>query len=142
MANLSWNLRKNLTSLQGSVLLLITTVNFTRFWLMCHSLSTVEFTTCDVLKIIRNLNPNKAHGHGMISILMLKICDESICKPLGVIFWSCLQNGKKPMWFLSSKNQNKQEVKNCRHISLMPVLSEIFESSLYDSMFKFSTEHS
>ena len=62
----------------------------------CQSLSTVEFSTNDILKIIRNLNPNKAHGHDMISIRMLKICDESICKPLGIIFRSCLQNGKFP----------------------------------------------
>ena len=27
---------------------------------------------------------------------MLKICDESICKPVGIICWSCLQNGKLP----------------------------------------------
>ena len=38
----------------------------------CKSLSSVEFSTYDVLKIIRNLNPNKAHGHDMISIQMLK----------------------------------------------------------------------
>ena len=44
----------------------------------CQSLSTVEFSTNDILKIIRNLNPNKAHGHDMISIRMLKICNESI----------------------------------------------------------------
>ena len=32
----------------------------------------------------------------MISIRMLKICDESICKALGIIFRSCLENGKFP----------------------------------------------
>ena len=41
----------------------------------CQSLSTVEFSTYDILKIIRNLDPTKAHGHDMISIRMLKICD-------------------------------------------------------------------
>ena len=50
---------------------------------MCKLLSPVEFSTYDILKIIRNLNPNKAHSHDMISIPMLKICDESIYKPLG-----------------------------------------------------------
>ena len=34
----------------------------------CKLLSTVEFSTNDILKIIRNLNPNEAHGHDMISI--------------------------------------------------------------------------
>ena len=62
----------------------------------CQSLSTVEFSIYDILKVIRNLNPNKGHGHDMISIRMLKICDESICKPLGIIFRLCLQNGKLP----------------------------------------------
>ena len=59
----------------------------------CQSLSTVEFSTNDILKIIRNLNPNKAHGHDMISIRMLKIYDEFICETTEIIFWSCLQNG-------------------------------------------------
>ena len=27
---------------------------------------------------------------------MFKICDESICKPLGIIFLSCLTTGKFP----------------------------------------------
>ena len=57
-------------------------------------LSTVEFSTNDILKIVRNLNPNKAHGHNMISIRMLKICDEFIGKLLSIIFRSCLANGK------------------------------------------------
>ena len=39
----------------------------------CQSLSTVEFSTYDILKIIRNLDLNTAHGHDMISICMLKI---------------------------------------------------------------------
>ena len=62
----------------------------------CKSLSSVEFSKYDILKIIRNLNPNKAHGHDIISIGMLKICDESICKPLRIIFQLCLENGKFP----------------------------------------------
>ena len=44
-------------------------------------LSTFHFTSYDILKIIKNLEPNKAHGHDMISIWMIKICDTSICKP-------------------------------------------------------------
>ena len=67
----------------------------------CNSLSSVECSTNDILKIIRNTCPNKVHGHDMISIRMLKNCDESICKPLGVMFCSCLENrtflSKKPM---------------------------------------------
>ena len=46
-----------------------------------ESLSTIDFSTDDILKIIRNLDPDKSHGHDMISIRMIKICDTSICRP-------------------------------------------------------------
>ena len=36
-------------------------------------LSTISFTKDDIANIIKNLNPNKAHGCDMISICMLKI---------------------------------------------------------------------
>ena len=61
-----------------------------------ESLTTVDFSNNDFLKIIRNIDPNKAHGHDMISIRMVKICDDSICKPLKLIFQSCLESGKFP----------------------------------------------
>ena len=60
-------------------------------------LSTISFTKDDIAKIIKNLNPNKAHGFDMISIRMLKICGDSILKPLELIFKSCLENGKFPI---------------------------------------------
>ena len=61
-----------------------------------ESLSTIDFSTNDILKIIRNLDPNKAHGHDMISIRMIKICDTSICRPLKLIFQACLESEKFP----------------------------------------------
>ena len=33
----------------------------------CKSLSVVEFSTNDILKLIRNLNPDKTHGHDSYS---------------------------------------------------------------------------
>ena len=45
-------------------------------------------------KALRNLDPNKAHGHDMLSIRMLKICDDSLCRPLGLIFHPCFENGQ------------------------------------------------
>ena len=111
----------------------------------CKVLSTVDFSTNDILKIIRNLNPNKAHGHDMISSRMLKICDKSICKPLKIIFRSCLDNGKFPSEWKNAnmvpvfRKNNKQELKNYPPISLLPVSSKIFE--MYDSMIKIFTEN-
>ena len=41
-------------------------------------LSAIHFTSDDILKMIKSLDPNKAHSHDMISIWMIKICDASI----------------------------------------------------------------
>ena len=41
----------------------------------------------------KSLNPNKAHGHGNISICMLKICGDTICKPVEQIFKQALTTG-------------------------------------------------
>ena len=71
-----------------------------------ESISKINFSTDDTLKIIRNLDVNKSHEHDMISIRMIKICDTSLCRPLKLIFQSCLESGKFPiewkkkrMWF-------------------------------------------
>ena len=61
-----------------------------------ESLSKINFSTDDILKVIRNHDPNKAHGHDMIIIRMIKICDTSVCRPLKLIFQSCLKSGKFP----------------------------------------------
>ena len=61
-----------------------------------ESLDTVNFSTDDISKITNNLDPNKAQGHDMLSIQMIKLCSNSICKPLSIIFNDCLKEGKFP----------------------------------------------
>ena len=43
-------------------------------------LGTINFTIDNIEKIIVSLNPNKANGRDNISIRMLKICGDTICK--------------------------------------------------------------
>ena len=50
-------------------------------------LSTVALSVEAIGKIIQNLDSNKADGHGNISVRMLKICGDSIYKPLEITFW-------------------------------------------------------
>ena len=45
------------------------------------SLCNISFTDNGIGKIIKYLDRNKAHGHDMMSIGMLKICGDSIYKP-------------------------------------------------------------
>ena len=106
-------------------------------------LSTIKFVDTDILKIIRNLNPNKAHGHDKLSIRMLKICDNSICRPLELIFNDCLANGIVPsVWKKGNivpvhKKNDKQRLNNYRPISLLPIRSKIFERIIFNEIFRF-----
>ena len=62
-------------------------------------LSSLQFEDKDIIKIIRTLNINKAHGYDDISIRMLKIGDLAIIKPLSIIFRNCINNSTFPdLW--------------------------------------------
>ena len=61
-----------------------------------NRLSTVNFSIDDIAKILQNLDPNKAHGHDKISIRMLQLCGNSICKPLALVFQQAMERGSFP----------------------------------------------
>ena len=79
----------------------------------------------------------------MLSIRMLKLCGESIYKPLNLIFKSCLETGQFPSDCKKAnvapvfKKGDKQLLKNYCPISLLPILGKIFERLLYNEMFEF-----
>ena len=50
---------------------------------LTHNLfSSFQFTADDIKSIRNKLHPNKVHGHDMISIRMIKLCGDSIYRPL------------------------------------------------------------
>ena len=110
-------------------------------------LSMVKFVNTDILKIIQNLNPNKAHGHEKISIRILKICGNSLCRPLEFIFTDFLINGIFPsVWKKGNivpvhKKNDKQRLNNYRRISLLPIRSKVFERLIFNEMFGFFIEN-
>ena len=59
-------------------------------------LANIEFTKDDIKRIICKLDPNKDHGHDMISIRMLKMSGAAIIEPLFKIFKNCLKSGIFP----------------------------------------------
>ena len=59
-------------------------------------LRTLDFNEEEILKVIRNLNINKAHGHDEISIRMIKICDTSLIKPLVMLFENSIKSSCYP----------------------------------------------
>ena len=48
----------------------------------------------DILKIIKSLNVNKAHGHYGISVRMIATCDELLVHSLSLIFGGCIDTGE------------------------------------------------
>ena len=98
----------------------------------------VTFTGDDIATFIQNLDLNKAHAHDTLSIRMLKLCGKSICKPLDLIFQSCIKHGEFPTeWKKANvvpvhKKSDKQILKNYRPVSLLPICGKIFERLWYN----------
>ena len=111
-------------------------------------LSSFQFNDQDILKIIRALHVNKAHGCDDISIRMIKICDQSIVKPLSIIYQNCLNTGTFPdIWKKSNivsvhKKGDRQIVNNYRPVSLLPVCRKILERLVFNSIFDFLDNNS
>ena len=104
------------------------------------SISAITFTCDDIATLSKNLNPNKAHDHDMISICMLKLCGKSSCKPLDLIFQSCIKQGKFPTeWKKANvvpvhKKGDKQIFKNYRPVSLLYICGKIFQRLIYNNL--------
>ena len=101
-----------------------------------ESLSSITFEINDIEKLIKDLDPNKSHCHDMLIIGMLKLCGESIYKPLNLIFKSCLETGQFPSdWEKANvvpvfKKGDKQLLKNYHPIFLLSIVGKIFERVL------------
>ena len=111
------------------------------------SISSITFNCNNITTIIRSLDPSKTHGYDMISIRMLKICDKSICKPLELIFQSCIKHGKFPNeWKMANvvpvhKKSDNQILKNYRPVSLLPICGKVFERLIYNSLLGYFIEN-
>ena len=78
---------------------------------------------------------------------MIKICDDSLVKPLLNIFRFSLDSGKFPNnWKrgnivpVHEKNE-KDLLKNYRPVSLLSIFSKIFEKCIYDSLYDYFEEN-
>ena len=109
-------------------------------------LSSISFNEDEILKIVRALNINKAHGHDDISIRMIKICDKSLLKPLIILFENSTKSSCYPdIWKRSNiipvhKKNDKQLVNNYRPISLLPIFGKILEKVIFDRIYGFLLE--
>ena len=103
----------------------------------------LSFSPSKLSKIIKELNPNKAHGQDNISIKMIQMCGESIITPLMLIIESSINSGQFPdSWKLGNvipvhKKESKNVVKNYRPISLLPIFGKHSEKVIYNNLFEY-----
>ena len=102
--------------------------------LLTNAYSRVIFSTKGTQKVIQTLDSNKAHGHGNIIIIgMLKIPGDSICIPVEMILKQTVLTGLSPFEWKNrniapiQKKGNKQNIKNYRSVSLLPVCGRILK---------------
>ena len=106
-------------------------------------LNNVNFNEAKLLSFIQALDINKAHGWDKVSIRMIKICSESLLKPLINIFSYSLSLGKFPSdWKKANvvpvyKKGDKSVIKNYRPVSLLPIFSKLYEKCIYDTLYNY-----
>ena len=104
-------------------------------------LSSITCENNDILKIIRNRDTSKAHGFDNISVRMVMLYDDSLIKPLLIIFQNCINSGVFPdSWKKSNivpvhMENDKQLINNYRPVSLLPICIKIFERIIFNFIF-------
>ena len=105
------------------------------------NLDTIIINRNLILDIIKNLNINKAHGPDDISGRMIHLCGANITLPLSIIFNNITNTEIFPNLWKSAnitpvhKKDSKQDVRNYRPISLLPIFAKIFERILFSKMY-------
>ena len=108
-----------------------------------YSLSSLQVSEDQVLRHIRSLDIYKSHGFDNISSRMIKLCDTSIVKPLMLIFNNSLNEGVFPLLWKKAnitpihKKGDKNDIKNYRPISVLPICSKLFEKVIYDNLYHY-----
>ena len=106
-------------------------------------LRSLNFNEGEILKITRAVNINKAHGHDGISIRLIKICYESLLKPLLILFKNSLKLSyypdilKKSYIIPAHKKNDKRLLNNYRPTSLLPIFGKIFEKIIFNKIYDF-----
>jgi hypothetical protein len=104
------------------------------------TISSITLTPEEVYHVLVALNESKATGLDKIPAKLLKNCASSVCSSLCVLFNKSLSLGKLPYeWKLSNiipipKKGAAEEVSNYRPISLLSLVSKVFERCIYNQL--------
>ena len=104
-------------------------------------LSDIHINDDDVLKILLELDVNKAMGPDKISPILLKYFAQEITPSLSSMIRMSLENGTVPNDWLKAnvvpihKSGSKECVENYRPISLLSIVSKICERCIHNHMY-------
>ena len=108
-------------------------------------LNNIVITPSLVKRVLSNLDPSKASGPDEISNRVLKLCADSLCNPLSVIFNKSLELGLFPDQWKEAlvtaifKKADRQLKVNYRPISLLCCLSKVFERLVFNDLYEYLT---
>ena len=106
-------------------------------------LSTINISALDVFQALCNLDPNKASGIDSINPALLRYCAESLTSPIHYLFTSSLRSQSLPQEWRTHcivpvfKSGDNSLVKNYRPISLLCIVSKVFEKIVFQNLFDF-----
>ena len=106
-----------------------------------NKIENFTITDNEIKLLLQNINTSKATGPDNISAKMLKMCSDPLVAPIKIIFLNILKTGIFPsQWKRANvtpvhKKEDKQLVENYRPISLLPILSKIFERIVFKNLY-------
>ena len=114
-------------------------------YLTNEKIEQIHIENGDIISLIRKLYPNKSSGSDGIYGQILLLCDCSVTIPLNIIFSNILSTAIHPdMWKLANvtpifKKGDKELIKNCRPISLLPICGKILEKIIFTNLYSHLT---
>ena len=97
--------------------------------------------------ILLGLDVNKSNGPDNLSVQMIELCGNHLATPLKLIFDNILATGIFPSQWRkanvtpSHKKNDKQIVTNYRPISLLPILSKVYEKIIFKKLYNYLTSN-
>ena len=104
-------------------------------------LDELEITVHDVFVSLSHLGSKKSMGIDHIPSIVLKSCATVLCEPVYHLFTLCLsQSYIPPEWKIHCvtpifKSGDKVSVKNYRPVSLLCIISKVFERIVFDKIY-------
>ena len=107
-----------------------------------------EISEYEVFQLLNGLIISKSTGIDSIPARVLKISAEISSPSLAWIFNFCIKigvyiDGWKKAWVIPiNKTENRKKCENYRPISILPIISKIFERSIFNQLYEFLNSNS